>query len=58
MKAAHLRQVASSMGPRGVSGGSQGASRQLKEAMFVAQMKEVADAERANKLKWLVAVVT
>ena len=58
MKAAHLRQVASAMGPRGASSGSQVASRQLKEAMFVSRVKEIADAERANKLKWSVVVVT
>ena len=56
MKASQLRQVASSMGPRGASSGSQETSRQLKEAMFLSRVKEIADAERANKLKWSVGV--
>lgn len=54
MKASQLRQAASSMGGREAGGSAGQASRQLKEAMFLSRVKEAADAERANKLRWLV----
>ena len=49
MRASQVKKARAAT-PRGNTG--PGGSRQLKEAMFLESVKEVAELERANKLRW------
>ena len=53
LNASELRQARSSGG--GAVGGS--GSRQLKEAVFIQRVKERADAEAKNRLRWLATTI-
>ena len=56
MKASQLKQATSGIRESIICGGGIGVgdSRQLKEAMFLQKVKESADEEKANKLRWYV----